>query len=175
MAAISGAIFIGHGDKFWLKLKSIWNWFFDYDSVFGEYDRNGFRLKKSACQPHLHQYEFYESLKHKWYLVDGKPAGTRNNLVDVIRTTKLTPGHTETKIEDLLEWQRRGYDIVFTSWNRWKCKVCGNMKNTEFYTMPSKSNELSSYVYDLNKNKQTQAISTFGRKEIPVEPMKIFK
>lgn len=175
-AAFTAAIMMGFGDRYWLKCKDVWNWFFNMDYIFGatyedRYKEHSFSYDKPRCA--LCQYAFYDTIKHKWHLVDGRPKGTRNNLADVINATIERPGHTETKLQQLLDWQKKGYDIVFTSWNRWKCKKCGHIKNNEFYTLPSKSDgTLGPLVYDLNLKKQTQVIPPIGRREIPVEPMK---
>lgn len=174
-------------------LYGVYLYFFDYDYVFGwDYPRSQVdnpprkkmpeKVETKCCS--LHSYEFFETIKHKWTIDStGQPIGHRIKLDDAIRGKKEKPGHTETELELLLSWKKAGNDIVFTSWNKWRCKKCGDIKATEFYALAGRSDkEFKNLVLDLNeRKKRTQPLPNLGvkreeigirREEIPVEPMK---
>lgn len=173
-------------------LYGVYLYFFDYDYVFGwDYPRsqvdNPPRRKMPPVETKccsLHEYEFLDTLKHKWTIDSkGQPVGHRIRLDDAIRGKREKPGHTETELELLLNWKKAGNDIVFTSWNRWRCKKCGDIKATEFYALAGRSDkEFRNLILDLNERKKhTQPLPgigpkqedvSSGRREIPVEPMK---
>ncbi len=183
---ITFTVFIGCADGFWLKVKSFFHWFFDFNYGLGPENNYGHPQYTPQHTPNkrigpcaLHHWIFHETVKHEWKIVNNKPMGLRNTIDDIIEAIVEKPSHTETPLQEALDWKSKGYDVAFTSWHRWRCAVCGEIKKAEFYTMPSKFDGTPmNIVYDLTNNvrkKQTQQISTFnsyGRREIPVEPMK---
>jgi hypothetical protein len=178
-----------YGRTIWGAIYSTYLFFFDYDYVFGcDYSKidNPPRKKMPEVETKccsLHEYEYLDTLKHKWIIDSkGQPLGYRIRLDDAIRGKREKPGHTETELEVLLNWKKAGNDIVFTSWNRWRCKKCGDIKATEFYALAGRSDrEFKNLILDLNERKKhTQPLPGIGnkreevngRREIPVEPMK---
>ena len=184
----------------WEKIKSIFLWFLDPDFGLGPTNNSGgydnlgqyhyptphtpYQQKKK-CIPHLHKWAFDRKERHNWMVIDGKPLGTRNHIENIIKVVVERPGHTETKLSTLTEWRNKGFNVVYTSWNHWRCSVCGETKQTEFYETPTKEdpqtappildlNELIK-IADSNKKKTQQINTTIYKREIAVEPMKWYR
>lgn len=164
-------VILGMLDTFWGHIKS----FLFLDNIYGDcayddYSKHNFKYVSKKCEPHLHKWAYWNTTRHDWAMICGKPRGKRLKLDVVIQGLLDKPGHSETSVETIRGWKDSGFEVCFTSWNNWKCNICGEKKSTEFYCNPSKEDK-SMDEYNINVKKQTQQINTY-RREIAVEQMK---
>ena len=159
-------------------LVRVWNWFVDPSR--GYDDRPPMYHHNDPFYSHVCVYDFMFSRRNKWRIEAGKPIGKHYDLDQVIQAVKENPSFTETKLEILENWKASGKEIVFVSHNIYKCRICGKVKEAEFFTTPAKKDGSSPLVVDFNeyrrKAKTTQKMPTVAtRREIPVERMPRYK
>jgi hypothetical protein len=181
-------------------LKSIWDFFVDPEYGLGvpaydlatsaeraRYypDRRPSPYAPPVRAPHAHDWQYFNTIRHEWRIIDGKPVGTRFPIDNVIVAMKERPAHTETLLSMVEGWKKQGYDFCHVSWTIVKCKSCGETKHTEFYTAPIKADgsgpvlpadNVTTYYGSCNPAlKETTKMNTFGKREVAVEPMKRYK
>ena len=167
--------------------KSIWGFMFDPNFGLGppaydlsnEYGNRGSNnIALNPRKPHVHSWEYFNTVRHNWTIINGRPVGTIKYPLDkVIDAIKKNPGHTETKLEMVEGWKATGYDFCHVSWTIYKCKICGVKHNCEAYTAPIKADGTGPIVYDNHVTiykplAETSRIPTIGRREVAVERMK---
>lgn len=158
------------------------HWMFDPNYA---YDLNEGHRYNDPNYPHAHSWEFLKTIRNKWRVEGGRPVGKTFDIDDVIAATKENPSHTDTKLEMLEGWKSTGYELVHTSFNVYKCKICGVTANVEIYAAPIyKDKERHVTVIDFGylrgggKKTQTQKIpvpqqtTTPAKREFAVEKMK---
>jgi predicted nucleic-acid-binding Zn-ribbon protein len=165
--------------KFFLTLDEMFGGYYDddYQDGYNQYVHTP-PSQKPKCKDCNHVWIWEWDTKRDWRIISGKPFGTFYDLDDCIRTKTKDPGHTETALRTLLDWKKSGFDIVYNSWNHYRCKKCKEVKMSEFYNTPSKRSSIvidvngTSTTYNIPKKYETQPLPTIYRREVAVEPVK---
>lgn len=159
-------------------LKSIWDWFLDPNFGLGP------SVDTRTTIPHVHSWEFYNTIRCGWRVEQGVPAGQRLAINLAILDVEKYPAKNETKIKQLRDWERSGYEFVHTSQTVYRCKHhgCGLTKSIDVYAAPVKGDGSGPIMVDFGSRFQnkftettrigTQSYSASGRREVAIEPMK---
>lgn len=164
-------------------LGGIWNWFFQNN--WGSGPKVDTRSYCQKVRPHVHQWQFYTTIRNGWRVENGRPVGERVGITVAMLDVVKNSNKTETKISQLRDWKNSGYEFVHTSQTMYKCKHlgCDVIKSVEHYAAPVKGDGSGPMVagHDgsfqktfVNQNGKTTTIINNGsyKREIAVEPMK---
>ena len=129
---------------------------------------------------HVHSWEFYNTIRCGWRVEDGRPVGERVGINLAILDKEKNPSKNETKISQLRDWQKSGYEYVHVSQTVYKCKSCDVTKNIDVYAAPVKGNGEGPLIVDNGSRFQKKFTETtripvtnaVTRREVAVEPMK---
>jgi hypothetical protein len=172
----------------------VWDWLFDPNFGFGSpaYEMTNHPNKENnhshppigPYKTHTHSWYHFSVIRHNWYIKNGNPIGKEKYPIDnVIAAIKENASHTETKLAVVEGWRTIGYKFCHVSWNVYKCRICGETKNIEFYTAPIKEDGKGPFIYDTGGItaynggfKETTKMSVMtGRIEFAIEPMKKYR
>jgi len=160
---------------------SIFGWFFEND--FGLGPPVDTRHSNHGNYPHVHSWEFFNTIRCGWRVEEGQPVGERVAINLAILDVEKHPGQNETKASELRAWQASGYDYVHTSQTVYHCKSpnCNITKTVEVYVAPVTKNGSGPIVVDVGLRYQKKFTETNriacvttvnNRKEVAIEPMK---